>query len=134
MDTCICMAESLCCPPETITALLIGYTPIQNKKVLKNKIWGKKECFFQIKTLTPKKESWKSKIKPKFKCPGEMGRTALCNITRHVIFNFAIFGTSLVVQWLRLRASTTGGMGLIFGQGTKILHSQKGKKKKLPFS
>ena len=29
-DTCVCMAESLCCPPETITALLIGYTPIQN--------------------------------------------------------------------------------------------------------
>ena len=88
----------------------------------------RKECFFQIKTLTPKKESWKSKIKSKFKCPGEMGRTFLCNITRHVIFNFAIFGISLVVQWLRLCASTTGGMGLIFGQGTKILHSQKEKK------
>ena len=26
MDTCICMAESLYCPPETITTLLIGYT------------------------------------------------------------------------------------------------------------
>ena len=25
MDTCICMAESLCCPPETIRTLLIGY-------------------------------------------------------------------------------------------------------------
>ena len=32
MDPCICMAESLCCPPETITTLLIGYTSIQNKK------------------------------------------------------------------------------------------------------
>ena len=30
MDTHICMAESLCCPPETITVLLISYTPIQN--------------------------------------------------------------------------------------------------------
>ena len=29
MDTC--MAESLCCAPETITTLLIGYTSIQNK-------------------------------------------------------------------------------------------------------
>ena len=29
-------------------------------------------------------------------------------------------GTSLVVQWLRLRASTTGGAGLILAQGTKI--------------
>ena len=26
MDTCIRMAESLCCPPEIITTLLIGYT------------------------------------------------------------------------------------------------------------
>ena len=33
MNTCICMAESLCCPPETITALLIGYAPIENKKL-----------------------------------------------------------------------------------------------------
>ena len=28
MDTCICMAKSLCCPPETIIILLIGYMPI----------------------------------------------------------------------------------------------------------
>ena len=27
----VCMAQSLCCPPETIT-LSIGYTPLQNKK------------------------------------------------------------------------------------------------------
>ena len=33
MDTCICMAESLRCSPETIRALLIGYTAIQNEKV-----------------------------------------------------------------------------------------------------
>ena len=32
MDTRICMAESLCCPPEAIITLLISYTPIQNKK------------------------------------------------------------------------------------------------------
>ena len=31
MDTCIHMAESLCCSPETITSSLIGYSPIQNK-------------------------------------------------------------------------------------------------------
>ena len=29
------MAESLCCPPEAITTLLIGYTLIQNKKLKK---------------------------------------------------------------------------------------------------
>ena len=32
MDTCICMAKSLCCSAKTATTLLIGYTPIQNKK------------------------------------------------------------------------------------------------------
>ena len=31
-------------------------------------------------------------------------------------------GTSLVVQWLRLPAPNAEGMGLIPGQGTKILH------------
>ena len=38
MDTCICTAESLCCPPETIAMLFIGYTLIQNKNV----VWKKK--------------------------------------------------------------------------------------------
>ena len=33
MDKCICKAESLCCPPQTITTLLSSYTPIQNKKL-----------------------------------------------------------------------------------------------------
>ena len=28
MVTCICMAELLCYPPQTITTLLISYTPI----------------------------------------------------------------------------------------------------------
>ena len=37
MDTCICMAESLHCPHETITKLLTGYTPIKNKKLKKKK-------------------------------------------------------------------------------------------------
>ena len=32
----ICVAESLCCSPEIITTLLIGYTPMQNKKFFKN--------------------------------------------------------------------------------------------------
>ena len=30
MDTCLCMVESLCCSPETITTLLSGYMPRQN--------------------------------------------------------------------------------------------------------
>ena len=37
MDAYICMAESLCCSPEAITILLIGYSPIQNK-ILKKEI------------------------------------------------------------------------------------------------
>ena len=37
MDTCIGMAESLCCSPETIITLLIGYTPRQNYKFKKKK-------------------------------------------------------------------------------------------------
>ena len=32
MDSCICKTESLHCPSDTITTLLIGYTPIGNKK------------------------------------------------------------------------------------------------------
>ena len=28
MGTYICRAASLCCPPESVTTLLIGYTPI----------------------------------------------------------------------------------------------------------
>ena len=30
MDTCVCMAESLCCSPEMTMTLLISYTLIQN--------------------------------------------------------------------------------------------------------
>ena len=37
MDTGMCMAESLHCSAETITALLIGYIPIPNKKFLLTK-------------------------------------------------------------------------------------------------
>ena len=33
MDTCVCMAESLCCSPETLTLLLISYTSIQVSQV-----------------------------------------------------------------------------------------------------
>ena len=36
MDKCICMAESHQSSPETVTTLLIGYTPIQNVFAVKN--------------------------------------------------------------------------------------------------
>jgi len=32
MDTGICMAESLCCAPKTLTMLLISHTPIKRVK------------------------------------------------------------------------------------------------------
>ena len=41
--TCTCLAESLGCPPGTITALLISYTPTQNKKFKKKR---KKYCYY----------------------------------------------------------------------------------------
>ena len=37
MDICICMAEFLHYSSEIITILLIGYTPIQNKKFKRKK-------------------------------------------------------------------------------------------------
>ena len=45
MDTYVCMTESLWCPSESVTTLLIGYTPIQNKKLKKKK--GKSEKLSQ---------------------------------------------------------------------------------------
>ena len=42
-----CMAESLWCPLETITTLLIGWTPIQNKKL--NKIQEKKKALLHLR-------------------------------------------------------------------------------------
>jgi hypothetical protein len=52
MDTCIyvCLKDTLHCSPETITTLLIGSIPIQNKKFKKypdNKEKKKKEYVFQ---------------------------------------------------------------------------------------
>ena len=35
MDTCICLADSICRSPEAITTLLTGCTLIQNKKLKK---------------------------------------------------------------------------------------------------
>ena len=43
MDTCILMAESLHGSPETVTILLICYTPIQNKKLKKKQ----KKCAYR---------------------------------------------------------------------------------------
>ena len=44
-----------------------------------------------------------------------------------------ILGTCLVVQWLRLRASAAGGMGLIPGWRTEILHAVQHRQKNKTF-
>ena len=46
MDTCICMAESLCCPPETINIV----TPILNKNTRKKN----SVLLFMFESLAPK--------------------------------------------------------------------------------
>ena len=45
------------------------------------------------------------------------------------LYQNASGSTFLVVQWLRLPVSITGGVGLIPGQGTKILHATHSKNK-----
>ena len=42
-----------------------------------------------------------------------------------MIYIYQTWGTSLAVQWLKLRTSTAGGMGSIPGQGTKISHAAR---------
>ena len=61
MDTC--MAESLCCPPETLTATLIGYKLIKNKKVNNkiNKILRNGKFYFTERSkwqVSFRKNSW----------------------------------------------------------------------------
>ena len=50
MDTSVFMAEYLHCSPETITALLIGCTPIQNSKLKKKRF---SSLLFQLVILLP---------------------------------------------------------------------------------
>jgi len=52
------------------------------------------------------------------------------NLSKIVSFKKVQFGTSLGVQWLRLHASTAGGVGSIPGQGTKIPYASAWPKKK----
>ena len=52
MDTCVCMAESIHCSPETVTSLLIGSTPVQNKK------WKKARTSVLCKISVDQRCSW----------------------------------------------------------------------------
>ena len=48
MDTCTCLAESLCCSPETSTALLISYSPNKVKSSKKVNKVRKSKCGINI--------------------------------------------------------------------------------------
>ena len=75
MDACVCLAESFHCSPETITTLLISYSPVQNgfgvkNKTLKNKLFGKKKKnFFQGIMLV----SYKHTNMARGQCPAPTG-------------------------------------------------------------
>ena len=68
MPTCTWMAGSLCSSPETITTLLISYTPIQNKKFKKK--WHKRKesnqlnipqrCILGWRILLSIRDCWRS--------------------------------------------------------------------------
>ena len=59
MDTSICMAESVCCSPETTTTLLIGYTQYKIKSWKSEKIKG--HCIPDKHNITvPSKTSFNS--------------------------------------------------------------------------
>ena len=57
-DTCICMAKSLHCSPQTITTLLIGYTPIQTTKLEK----------INVDSCTTNPDLWSRSVKQKLCC------------------------------------------------------------------
>ena len=52
-------------------------------------------------------------------------------LNNHLVKNFQLSQTSLVIQWLRLCASTAGGPGLIPSWGPKILHAKQCSQKKI---
>ena len=62
MDTWTCMVESLCCSPETITTLLISYTPIRNKMFKKQ-----------------------NKMQKKFLMSSRKNKTLVCNTGSHTL-------------------------------------------------
>ena len=55
--------------------------------------------------------------------PIKIAMTFFCRNKKPTLKFIWNLGTSLAVQWLRLHASTAGGMGLIPCRGNKILHA-----------
>ena len=69
-DTCICIAESLCCPPETITTLLIGYTPIYHIIYLWNLKNNTNELIYKTNSVIENKQGYQS---------GERDKLGVCD-------------------------------------------------------
>ena len=44
MDICVCKAQSLCCPPETITTLLISYVCVRAKSLQSRPLDSLQHC------------------------------------------------------------------------------------------
>ena len=75
-------------------------------------------CKEDIEHMVQEAEKYKAKDK-------QWDKVSSKNLLESCAFNVkaTIIGTSLTVQWLRLHASTAGGMGSIPGRRTKILHT-----------
>ena len=58
MDTCMCMAESLCCSPETITTLLIGYSLLYFITHTKSFLKIKEKLYLDLKHIHIKKTTY----------------------------------------------------------------------------
>ena len=124
MDKCVCMAETLCCSPKTITTLLIVYTPIQS-------VFGVKRNFFfkRMKLVPPWWSSGWHSVHPLgawvWSLVGEWGSYMSCSVAKknkwiREKINLKKLGTSLEVQWLRILLANARHPSSIPGLGTKI--------------
>ena len=83
MGTCVCVTESLHSSPETITMLLIGYTPIQFKKFLKMFLEKEMATHSSISCLgSPmNKETWGATVHEVAKSQRGLSTCMSCDVT-----------------------------------------------------
>ena len=82
-DTCVCVAESLPCSPGIITTLLVGYTPVQNRKFSLKKKKKKNTEYLYNTTVSV----WNHLPKPQVLCRGILARCSTFLSTRFFIAN-----------------------------------------------